>query len=51
MDNLDKEIEDRIKEADDLIKEGKSSLAVSIIKEAINLAPEMTYLHYLLGIA
>ena len=51
MENLDKDIEYKIRKADDLIRKGQSSSAVSIIKEAINFAPEMTYLHYLLGIA
>jgi len=44
-------MDERIKKADDLIRQGKPSLAVSIIKEALKKVPEDPYLHYLLGIA
>lgn len=48
---MEKEIEDKIKEADNLIREGKASLAVAILKEIIKNLPEEPYLRYLLGIA
>ncbi|MBU1102774.1 hypothetical protein KJ853_03945 [Patescibacteria group bacterium] len=44
-------MEEKIKKADNLIRQGKSSLAVSIIKDALKEAPEHPYLYYLLGIA
>ncbi|MBU2219641.1 hypothetical protein KJ665_00675 [Patescibacteria group bacterium] len=44
-------MENKIKEADNLIRQGKSSLAVIVIKSALKEAPEYPYLHYLLGIA
>lgn len=34
-----------------LMREGKSSLAVTVIKDALKEAPENSYLYYLLGIA
>ena len=44
-------MDERIKKADDLMRQGKSSLAVSIIKDVLKEMPEEPYLHYLLGIA
>lgn len=44
-------MENKIKEADNLIRQGKSSLAVIVIKDALKESPEYPYLHYLLGIA
>lgn len=44
-------MEKKIKEADNLIRQGKSSLAVIVIKDALKEAPEYPYLYYLLGIA
>jgi len=44
-------MDERIKKADDLMRQGKSSLAVSIIKEVLKKRPEDPYLYYLLGIA
>ena len=44
-------MEEEIKKADDLMRKGKSSLAVSIIKDALKETPEDPYFHYLLGIA
>jgi Flp pilus assembly protein TadD len=48
---MEKEIEDKIREADSLIREGKPSSAVTILKEIIRDLPEEPYSHYLLGIA
>ena len=44
-------MEEKIKKANDLIQKGKSSLAVSIIKDVLRETPDDPYLHYLLGIA
>jgi len=44
-------MEEEIKKADDLIRQGKSSLAVSILKGLIKTSSDFAYLHYLLGIA
>ncbi|MFH0791715.1 MAG: hypothetical protein V1905_00675 [bacterium] len=44
-------MEEEIMQADNLMRQGKSSLAVTIIKEEIKETPENSYLHYLLGIA
>jgi Flp pilus assembly protein TadD len=44
-------MDERIKKADELMKQGKSSLAVSIIKDILKEMPEDPYLYYLLGIA
>jgi len=44
-------MDERIKKADDLMRQGKSSLAVSIIKDVLKEMPEDPYLYYLLGIA
>ncbi|MDP2820610.1 MAG: hypothetical protein Q8O39_00155 [bacterium] len=44
-------MDEKIKKANDLIQKGKSSLAVSIIKDVLKEALEDPYLHYLLGIA
>jgi len=44
-------MDERIKKADDLMRQGKSSSAVSIIKDILKETPEDPYLHYLLGIA
>ncbi len=44
-------MEKKIKEADNLIRQGKSSLAVIVIKDVLKEAPEDPYSHYLLGIA
>lgn len=44
-------MDEKIKKANDLIQKGKSSLAVSIIKDVLKETPEDPYLHYLLGIA
>ena len=51
MENFNKNIRNKIEKADSLIHEGKSSLAVSILKEAIEVLPDEPYLHYLLGVA
>ncbi len=44
-------MEEEIKKADDLMRKGESSLAVTVIKEALRETPEHLYLYYLLGIA
>jgi len=43
--------DERIVKADNLINEGKSSLAVPLIKDAIKESPEVAFYHYLLGTA
>ena len=42
---------EKIEEADSLLRENKPSEAVTVIKEAIKDFPENSYLYYLLGIA
>jgi tetratricopeptide (TPR) repeat protein len=44
-------MEEEIKQADDLMRKGKSSLAVGVIKGALKEESGNPYLHYLLGIA
>jgi len=44
-------MDDRIKKADELVRAGKASAAVTIIKEMLKETPDDPYLHYLLGIA
>ncbi len=44
-------MEQEIIKADNLMRQGKSSLAVTVIKKAIKETPENSYLYYLLGIA
>ena len=44
-------IKNKIEEADSLMREGKSSEAVFVLKEAIRFSTEEPYLYYLLGIA
>lgn len=46
-----KTFEERIKEVDFLIKEGKPSEAVFMIKEMIKIFPQESYLYYILGVA
>ena len=44
-------MEEEIKKADDLMRKGESSRAVSVIKDILKETPADPYLHYLLGIA
>ncbi len=44
-------MDERIKKADDLMRQGKSSLAVTIIKDVLKENPDDPYLYYILGIA
>ena len=44
-------MKEEIKKADDLMRQGESSSAVSVIKGALKETPNDPYLHYLLGIA
>lgn len=44
-------MDESIIQADNLMHEGKSSLAVTIIKDVLKEAPDDAYAHYLLGIA
>lgn len=48
---MDKNLENKIKRADSLLKKNKPSEAVSLIKETIREFPNNAYLYYLLGIA
>ena len=51
MENFSENIKNKIEEADSLMRKGESSLAVSILKEAIEILPNESYLYYLLGVA
>lgn len=51
MRNFNQDIENKIREADDLMRRGESSVAIVIIKKMINAFPDEEYLHYLLGVA
>lgn len=48
---MDKSLEEKIKEADSLLRKKQPSKAVTVIKEAIKFSLDQPYLYYLLGIA
>lgn len=51
MESFNKDMEEKIKKADALLREKQPSKAVTILKEAIKEFPQHPYLYYLLSIA